>query len=251
MKNISINISTYILLLIAFLAGYLKYFLIIFFIIIIHELGHIICFKIFKIPLIKAEIYPFGGMCYIDMKIHELPSIELLCAVAGITFQILLFVVIKVLSNINLIGINTYNYFNLYNKYIMLFNLLPIIPLDGSKIILSILKNFLSYDKCYKLIGFVSFISLGIFIYLNIRYRVNDVIIYTFLIAKLIEWIKNYRYIINKFYLERMINDHHYNEIINNEKNIKNYRTNKYYYMYKDGKYIDEKQYIKMYLFNN
>ena len=59
---------------------------------------------------------------------------------------------------------STYHMFNTYNRSIILFNLIPIIPLDGSKLIFSLFTKFLSFRISYILIIIVGVISLVLFI---------------------------------------------------------------------------------------
>ena len=47
--------------------------------------------------------------------------------------------------------LDLYNIFIRYNCYIILFNLLPMYPLDGFKILNSLLEIFLSFKKSIKL----------------------------------------------------------------------------------------------------
>ena len=84
-----------------------------------------------------------------------------------------------------------------------------------------------------------------VFYLYNIIYKLNDLVIYSFLIIKLIEVIKEYKYVVNKFYLERVMYNHYYNKIINNCSNLNNLKIDKYYYFKKNYKYINEKDFIK------
>lgn len=255
MKNISpklkIDSSVYLILLLAMLSGFFKPILLSFIIVLFHELGHIISFIIFKIPLEKVVIYPFGGMCYVNKKIHERIYKDIICSIAGIVFQLLLLIIFTILNTRGIILNSTYNTFTEINKSILLFNLLPLIPLDGSKLLLSILTKFLSFKKSYTLtiiFGIIGFIS---FVIHNLIFRLNDIFIYTFLLFKLIEVIKNYKYILNKFYLERVLYDHYYDGIINDSSNPSDMKINKYCFFKKEKRYINEKDYLKKNYFPN
>ena len=66
MKNIfpkiKINSATYILFLSFLLTGFIKNILLIFLIVIIHEIGHVFFLKYFHYKIEKVEIFPFGGL---------------------------------------------------------------------------------------------------------------------------------------------------------------------------------------------
>lgn len=247
MKNtlIKIDPTTYILLLLSLLAGYIHNIYIIILIVIIHELGHVLFLLIFKIEIIDITIYPFGGITKINKKINERIYKDFLISIGGILLQIISLIIFYILNKYYIIDNNTYKLFKEYNIYIIIFNLIPLIPLDGNKILNIILSKFLPYKTSLKIANIIGIITLIIFIIMNIKLRINDLTIIIFLIIKILEQIKNTKYILNKFYLERIIYDNYYDGIINNKKDIKDIRINKYYYFLKNNKYINEKEYIK------
>lgn len=249
MKNIlnkfKINYMTWFLILFSLLAGYIKYTFIIMMIVVIHELGHIFFFKIFKFEILKIIIYPFGGITYINKRIHERMYKDFLCAIGGIVFQIILWGIFLIMLKTGWIAESTYQIFFRYNLTIMFFNILPIVPLDGSKGINIILNKFFSFRFSYKVSGVISFCTFIFLVMFSTYYKVNNLFIYMFLLWKVIEYLKEYKYVMNKFYLERVMYDHYYNEIINNCDNLNVLRLDKYYYFKKNGKYINEKDYIR------
>ena len=251
MKNtlIKIDISTYLFILIALLAGYIKSILLIYLIVIIHELGHFFFFKIFKIKVIKIVIYPFGGITIIDKKIHERIYKTILSSLGGLIFQVFLFFVFLSLLKYNLINDYTFSLFKTYNQTLFLFNLLPIIPLDGSKIYFAFLTKYFSFKLSYYLMLILNFIFLILFWSYLIIFKLNDLILLSFLILEYIKEIKNLKFIINKFYLERILSPHFYNAIVNNCSSINKFKINKYYYLKENNKYINEKDYLLKYYF--
>lgn len=253
MKNIldkvRIDYSTYILILIGLLSGYIKNIMIILDIVLVHELGHVFFFSLFKMDIESIVIYPFGGVSKVNKKIHERIYKDILISLGGIIFQGLLIIVIYLLYKYSFIVNSTYNMYISYNKSIILFNLIPIIPLDGSKLLLSICSKFMSYRISYITMIFVGCVSLLLFILYNMIFKLNDIVVYLFLLGSLINCIKEYKYVKWKFYLERILYDNYYNEIINDSFNIKDMRIDKYYYYKNKDRYINEKDYIlkKMY----
>ena len=125
MKNtlIKIDISTYLFILLAFLAGYIKSILLIYLIVIIHEFGHFFFFKIFKINVIKMVIYPFGGITIVDKKIHERIYKTIICSLGGLIFQIFLFFIFLFLLKYNFINNYTFTLFKTYNLTLFLFKI--------------------------------------------------------------------------------------------------------------------------------
>lgn len=249
MKNIfpkiKIDYSTYIIILMALLAGYIKNISIILIIVLIHELGHVFFFRLYKIKIEKIVIYPFGGVSYINKKIHERIYKDILISMGGIIMQIILLFIVYLLYEWDVVVLSTYNLFIRYNINIIIFNLIPIIPLDGSKLLLAILSKFMAYKKSYHIMIIVGTISLVCYILGNFIYKVNDLVLDVYLVVKIYEVIKEEKQVINKFYLERLLYDNYYNAIISNIDNIDKIRIDKYYFFKDNKRYINEKDYIR------
>ena len=244
MKNIfRIDGSTYLLMLFGLLSGYIKNVFIILIIVLIHEIGHVFFFYLFNIEIESIVIYPFGGVSKINKRIHERIYKDIFISLGGILFQLILFIIMYFLYKYGFIVSSTYHIFNTYNRSIILFNLIPIIPLDGSKLLFALFTKFLSFRLSYILMVIVGVISLVLFIIYNCVFKINDMVIYVFFMINLYLVIKDYKYVMNKFYLERIMYDNYYNGIVN-DSSIDNIRLDKYYY-FKVGKgYINEKKYI-------
>lgn len=244
LKKIKIDNTTYLLILLALLAGYFKNVSIILLIVIIHEFGHVFFFKIFNIEIQSIVVYPFGGITTVNKKIHERIYKDVIISLGGIIFQLILIIIFFIFNEYNLIVKSTYDLFLFYNYNIIFFNLIPIIPLDGSKLYFAIFSKYLSFKCSYIIMIILSFISLIFFGVYNFIHGLNDIIIYLFLIFKIYECIKEYRYVINKFYLERVMYNNYYDCIINNCSSLDKMMVNKYYFFKIGRRYINERDYI-------
>lgn len=244
-RKISIDDSLYLFILFGLLGGYIREIVILFIIVIIHELGHVIFFRLFNIEIDKIVIYPSGGMCYVNKKINNRILYDVMINIGGILMQVLLFIIVNYLWKNGFIVDSTYKMFNMYNAGIILFNLLPIIPLDGSKLLLNVFCKIFSFRNSYLLMIIVSVICLILFIIFNIFIGINSLVIVVFLLYQVILIIKNYKYIMNKFYLERIIYDNYFNEIISDKNSIKDMKLDKYYYFYNNGRYYSEKEWLR------
>ncbi|MBR6690584.1 MAG: hypothetical protein IKL65_04575, partial [Bacilli bacterium] len=107
--------------------GYFRFITYFMLLILVHELGHILVSLIFKWNIDKIIILPFGGLTKYNENINRPLIEEFLIAISGIIFQIVFYMLIN-----NYID---YKYFNIINYFIIIFNLIPIYPLDGSKIL--------------------------------------------------------------------------------------------------------------------
>ena len=226
MKNIfKVDISTYIIIIISFLAGNFKYICLLYFIIIFHELGHYIFIKIFKKEILSIKIYPFGGITIYNSLVNHKIKEELLIASSGIIHQLYLYILFFILFKINIINHYTYELFLSNNTSLLLFNIIPIIGLDGEKIIHLLLEYFLPYSKANIIVIIISFITILLLIINSCILKINSIFVLSFLIYKIIYFIKNKKYLENKFILERYL----YNIPFKRIKYINNNNLNNMY----------------------
>lgn len=245
MKNMSkvfkINPATYFFILTFFFTGLIKNIIIIYSIIIIHELGHVFIIKLLKYKVLEINIYPMGGITKIEKRINTKLTDDLLISLFGIIFQIILFFIIYLLKDY--LNPSTYKLFCLYNKTIIIFNLLPIIPLDGYLIIRNIFELFFSYYRSYYFSFILSVISILFFITYNEIYSLNNYLVISFLIYKIIKSFQNFKYEYLKFLLERHLLKLDYTKI-RHEKNPNLYllKRETYHYFKQSNTYLSEKR---------
>ena len=231
MTNIfKIKIFTYILLILSLLSGYGREMLIIYFILIIHEIGHYIFFRYYNIEVNKIVMYPYGGMIDNNMLINTNSKKVLIISLSGIFIQIILYFIIFLLYKIGFVESSFYNMFFKYNLYIILFNLIPIYPLDGFKVLNSLLELVLSFKLSLKFSIIFNFIFIMLFFLYLYIFKINNYIIIIFLLCSLVNYIKSIKYIVNKFYLERVIYDIKYDGIVS-VSSKDNMFKNKYNYI--------------------
>ena len=237
---------TFIIIALGFvLAGYFSNLIVFTSIIIIHELGHIITGLHFKYKLDKVIIYPYGGMTKFNTIINTNINKDILVAISGVIVQSIYFIIITILYTKGYIREYIYNLFTIYNKSILLFNILPIIPLDGSKIINLILSKYLYYNLSNKLTIIISFITIVIILITRIyEYNYSFIIILGLLMKNIYDFYKNLEYIYNKFLLERYLYKIAYlkKKIIKNKKKM---YKNKSHYFYINNQLLKEDDYLR------
>ena len=106
--KINIHNSTYIFILLAFLAGYFEYIFLLLLIIIIHEGGHYIFGLIEGIKASKIEVYPFGGCTIFDSELNISIKKEFFCLIGGLVFQLIFFYLVYKLYLNGHVKSNTY-----------------------------------------------------------------------------------------------------------------------------------------------
>ena len=241
MKIIKVNFLTLYFLLLLFLCGYLKLGIIVFIIVVFHEMGHILFIKLFKYKIINVTLYPFGGITKVDKDINTPLNKELLIACGGIIFQLILFIIIYFVP----INVITKELLYKYNMSILLFNMLPIIPLDGSIIINSLLNKIFSYKVSYYLYIIISIIFSIFYLFFNYWYSLNNYLIVLLFIIKTYYAIKNYKYLKTRFLLERYLNKYEYKYISTKTGDLDILKIDTYQYFKENNKIVSEYSKLK------
>lgn len=198
-------------------SGHFKDYIMIMGIVLFHELGHIMMGRYFKWSIQKIIILPFGCITKFKTEINVPLKEEFFVTIMGPFFQIIgAFFYYQVTKN---------ELFLFYHHVLLFLNLLPIIPLDGSKIINVFFCKIFSYKKAL----FLSFKLSVLFLILTIFYEFYyfNFLLFIWTILLILENKKEKQFLLLKFYLflkERM--EHQYQfpyryEKINNVDRIK------------------------------
>lgn len=234
---------TYIIIALGFiLTGYFHNLIIFTSIILIHELGHYLIALLNHLKVEKIIIYPYGGLVKMNNLINTSINKELQVAVSGILFQSIYYLVIVFLYRHAYIREYIFNLFTMYNTSILLFNILPIHPLDGSKILNLLLAKILPFDLTNKLNIIISLITMLLLLYINYYdFNYTTLLIIGVIIDNIVKYQKELKYIFNKFLLERYMYNITYKKTKKITK-IKNMYKEKYHILKQNNTYITEKQ---------
>ena len=237
-KLINISKYTYIILLFALLTGLIKDIVSIIILILFHEFGHYFMSYIFKYKIDSINIYPFGGLIKYNEIIDKPLLEELLITLAGPINQIIIYLLFFLLHKYHYINQYFFNLLTNYHYSILIFNLLPIIPLDGSKILNILLNKIFNFRLSYYLLIIISILSSLLLIH-----RYNNLIILTFIIYEILLSIKYRNIIFNRFILERYLYKNNYKKY-KYISNIKRLKRNKKHLIKYNNIYLSEKAYI-------
>ena len=211
MKIFYLDKSFIFFLLIIILCGLFNNFFVYFLLLIIHELGHTITGILLGYKLDKIKIYPYGGITLFKFGYNTPLKKELLVLIMGPIFQTIAYLIMKQFIN--------YDYLILYHYTLLFFNLLPIYPLDGGKLLNIVFNYRFNYKLSFFLSFYISLILLIVLIgYSFIIKNINFTMILIILLIKLIKIYKEFDIIYNNFLLERYLYHYKFNDIkcINN-----------------------------------
>ena len=128
---------------------------------ILHEMGHSFVGRKLGYKLNMITLMPYGAMLS-GKNATFLENDEIKIAVAGPIVNALL---ILIFISLWWVFPVTYNFtleFVLANIYTLCFNLLPVYPLDGGRVMLAVLSKNMNRTRAYKLTRIVGFLITGI-----------------------------------------------------------------------------------------
>lgn len=223
--------------LISVITGHFKGFILFSLIIIVHELGHILMGILFKWKIDKVIILPFGALTVFNEDLNRKTNEEAWIVIMGPIFQIVFtFFLYELINESDVLY---------YSSSILCFNLLPIFPLDGSKILNLILNKIVSFKRSHVLIIVISLIVIGILV-LESNFNLLLCLIIIFLLMRIFSEIKNHESLFNRFLLERYLKNYHFKKTrkVNSLDVTKMKRD--YRHLFFDGfKYISERERLK------
>ncbi|MBS4199806.1 M50 family metallopeptidase [Bacillus sp. FJAT-49732] len=206
LKKIQIHPLFWVVAGIAILTGYFWQLLFLFMIVFIHEIGHAAAAAHFEWKIKRIVILPFGGMCEVDEHGNREIVEDLIVICAGPVQHLIIAALIPVLVMLSLLPADVATQLSLYNFMILMFNLIPVWPLDGGKLVQLYLSTRHPYIKACRLSLMSSFavlIALHAMLLLFYPLNINIWMILLYLdITLWTEW-KQQRYVFIRFLLER------------------------------------------------
>lgn len=168
LTKINFSLSAIIVIGLAILLGRFKPLFIHLFIAFIHEMGHITAALLFRKKVKQINVLPFGFNAEIEDLEYSSPWQEMIIMLAGPITYFLSNALIYLFYRVGSLSLQSFNQANDANLVILLFNLLPIWPLDGSHILKCILEYFFTLKIVNYLLIFTSIVfTIGLVMYMG------------------------------------------------------------------------------------
>lgn len=190
----------------------------------------------------------FGGVTILDEELNVPIKKEIISLLMGPITQLLFFILIYSLYKEGYVSELTYTKFYNINILLFSFNLLPILPLDGGKLINNLIDLILSYNISHKITIIISLIST--FLIFTFDNKLLIILLFIFLLIQNLDEIKIHKHKINKFILERKLKYHKYKKK-HKIQNIKEIKRNKNFLIKVNGVLLEEKDYFLYKTSNN
>ncbi|WP_246067465.1 M50 family metallopeptidase [Paenibacillus koleovorans] len=142
--------------------GFFVELLILFSIVLIHELGHVAAAKSFGWTVTKVELLPFGGVAETEELGRSTVKEDIAVALAGPLQNGWMVLVGFALHHWGIWSTEWSVYFIEANIMIGLFNLLPVLPLDGGKVLQALLSRWMPYYRAIQASTWTSIAMSGL-----------------------------------------------------------------------------------------
>ena len=206
LRYVHIHPLLWIVIALAIATGYFLEVCLLLAIIFIHEMGHAAAASFFSWRIKKITLLPFGGVAEMDEHGNRPLKEETIVVLAGPLQHVWMVAAAYVLFTVHLIPEDLFKLFINYNVMIFVFNLFPIWPLDGGKLVFLLLSLKNSFPSAHRLTLLISFFSLSLFsvtILLASPSNINVWVVIGFLFFSLYHEWKQRRFIFMRFLLER------------------------------------------------
>ncbi len=122
----------------------------------LHEMGHALAGKYFRIPTLDITLYPIGGVARMA-DFTRSPVAELIVAIAGpmvnLAIATLLFVGLSIRASLDQLSMESVGELGpmeqllIANLVLAVFNMLPAFPMDGGRVLRSLLAMLMPYSQ--------------------------------------------------------------------------------------------------------
>ncbi len=206
LRLISIHPLLWIIIALSIATGHFREVCLLLGIIFIHEMGHAAAASFFSWRIKKITLLPFGGVAEMDEHGNRPLKEETIVVIAGPLQHVWMVVLAYVLFSMQLLSEDLFQLFLSYNVMIFVFNLFPVWPLDGGKLVFLLLSLKNSFPSAHRQTLLISFFSISLFsiiILLTAPTHLNVWVVIAFLFFSLYHEWKQRRFIFMRFLLER------------------------------------------------
>lgn len=205
----------------------------------IHELAHILCASFFHYPIEKVHVYPFGLAAQISYIGYGSIMKEVCIIAAGPLTHVCIPFFIHLLQSYAVISPSFASYLLMINASILMFNLLPIYPLDGGRLLQSFFHCFLRFKRAQQLTYLCSMVVVLVVFYMQLLHGLSGTIVLVFLLLQIILSWKDMSFHQLQFFRYRLQHPSHDPLIMNEKSDL--YRARYNMMREKSGWLVEEK----------
>ncbi|MBY0089135.1 M50 family metallopeptidase [Brevibacillus brevis] len=175
-----------------------------FVIVLIHELGHVAMARELGWTVKEVQLLPFGGVATMEDSYATDPMDEIVVALAGPFLNMVMMAASFLFWFMGIWTEEWARFFLVSNLTIAMFNLLPIWPLDGGRILLAVLCWFMSYRQATMISMSGSTLFAGIMVGMSsLELKYNLAVIGIYLLTLNIQAFLRFPYQFFRFLVEK------------------------------------------------
>lgn len=139
--NVIIDPLFFLLLPVMLFAGHLIEFLTVFFAALLHEISHIFSASLLGVKISSIKVLPIGLNASVDKEVLDNRLSKVIIHISGPLANILLFALGTIINSYYPFQPDGMRFFISVNAYLALFNMIPVLPLDGGEVIKEVLSG--------------------------------------------------------------------------------------------------------------
>ena len=205
-RRIKFDFSFYVMTLLVIMLGYLNEYVVFALTIMIHECGHLTMAFFYKWELEEAKFFAFGGIMKFKGELNKSNLEDFIVSSGGVLFNgIILAILILGRSKISpFVNESLYDYVIWAQLFVIVFNLIPLPPLDGSRLMHAILCCFFPYKTVLQMIKWINIGLISIFIFMTVLYDIRQLFfVISFLTYSTMRYNKDIYYLFQRFLLQK------------------------------------------------
>ena len=213
----------------------------------VHESGHYLTARIFHYPLQQFTITPLGLKMTLTYFGYRDAFSEMLILMAGPGMQCLVPLLLSLSVSLGLCSTAMKEWGIMMNNNIMMFNLLPLYPLDGGRIVQSVLHCLFPYRTAQRITLVLSVLLVPA---LYFFVRIGRKAVFVLAVIGILDLVTLFfvRRQACSFYLYRLFHPVKYSVLFHQRNDLYRQRCNR---IMKNNKIMTEKEWILQYLQKN
>lgn len=205
-KRIKFDPSFYAMTLLAIFLGYLNEYIIFALTILVHECGHLMMAAFYNWRFEQIKFFAFGGIMEFQGELNKSNVEDFVVSSGGIVFNFLCFLLL-ILARERIspyVNLTLYDYAIGSQLFVIFFNLTPLPPLDGSRLLNAFLCCYFPYKVVLKIMKIINIVLIVLFMAITFFNDFRQIyLVMSFLVYSTIKYNKQIYFLFQRFLLQK------------------------------------------------
>lgn len=158
--KVRINPLFWLIIGLSILTGHFREIILLFLVVFVHEMGHYIGAHLFQWRVKKIELFPFGGVAEVEEHGNRPFREEIIVTLLGPLQHVWMVAAAYLIYHLGWWELEGYKWFVKMNISLLVFNMLPVWPLDGGKLVFTAASSIFPFKKAHTVFLIYSFSTL-------------------------------------------------------------------------------------------